>query len=253
MPEPTNSLLIVNNLSISYGKSPKPAVDQLSFEVSGGTAFGILGGNGAGKTSTLKALAGVMPVSAGHIYLNSLDLAQASQVDEARSSIGYCADIGGIIKQATVLEHIDLVKALRPDFQFSDIYVDRLISDMGLGDHKHTPAGGFSHGMARRLSVLLAFLSASELLILDEPFDGVDPLGVEATLRLIEDAKNRGLVVIISTHLLSLLTEATDHIMVMNFGRLLHQGTSSEFKGDAGAQLYKKLLEQDSPYANYRR
>jgi ABC-2 type transport system ATP-binding protein len=250
MPETNLNHLTVENLSITYGQSPEPAVDKLSFRVSGGTTFGILGGNGAGKTSTLKALAGVMPLSSGHIYLNERDLALPREADLARAHIGYCADIGGIIKQATVMEHIDLVKALRPDFGFADDYVESLIDRMGLGDKKHVPAGGFSHGMARRLSVLLAFLSASELLILDEPFDGVDPLGVEATLGLIADAKERGLVIIISTHLLSLLTQATDEIIVMNFGHVLYQSSSEEFKEVAGANLYKTLLEQDSPYAH---
>lgn len=252
MPDTNKNILTVDNISIRYGKFDSPAVSHVSFNVEGGTTFGILGGNGAGKTSTLKALAGVMPLSSGHIYLNDKDLAVSKDADAARESIGYCADIGGVIKQATVTEHIDLVKALRPDFPFSDSKVDTLINDMGLGDKKNIPAGGFSHGMARRLSVLLAYLSAIELLILDEPFDGVDPLGVDATLRLIEDAKNRGLVVIISTHLLSLLTEATEQIMVMNYGRVLHQGPAFEFENQSGKELYKRLLEQDSPYAQSR-
>lgn len=237
-----NSSLIVNDLHISYSKSNSPAVNGLSFTSHGGQVLGILGGNGAGKTSTLKALAGILPPSSGNIKLNDYDLSIPRQADTARQIIGYCPDIGGLVKQATVFEHLALLKSLRGSLFLSDTEVETLSDTMGLASHAQVPVGGFSHGMARRLSVLLAYAAADKMLILDEPFDGVDPLGVETTLDLIQTAKNRGLIVIISTHLLSLLTEASDQILVMNKGKKLEMDRASLFEGEVGAARYKSLL-----------
>lgn len=245
MPESTHNILQVNKLTIAYLKGQMPAVDSLSFEAQSGEVLGILGGNGAGKTSTLKALAGVMPVSSGEIYLNELELTSPKEADLVRSQIGYCSDIGGLIKQATAREHIDLIQALRPSRDFSNQEVDDLVHLMGLRDKIDSQAGGYSHGIARRLSVLLAYLSADRLMILDEPFDGVDPLGVEATLSLIERAKASGSVVIVSTHLLSLLSECTDRLLIMNLGKVIHESPSKAFTGVAGATHYKELLHSD--------
>lgn len=245
MPDNTNKL-IVNNLCISYRKDSAPAVDNLSFEARGGEVLGVLGGNGAGKTSTLKALAGVTPANSGEIVLGEYNYSRSSDVDAARGVLGYAPDIGGLIKQATTVEHIDLVRGLRPDFPYSKLQVDELIELMGLSLSKHESVGGFSHGMARRLSVLLGFLSARSLLILDEPFDGVDPLGVESTINLINRAKTDGLIIIISTHLLSLLTSVSDQILVMNRGHSLQYSSVDAFLGENGVARYRTLLVEDS-------
>lgn len=237
-----NSSLVVSDLHISYSKSSAPAVNGLSFQAHGGEALGILGGNGAGKTSTLKSLAGILPPSSGTIRLNEYDLSNPAQADAARQIVGYCPDIGGLVKQATVFEHLALLKSLRGSLFLSDSEVETLIETMGLAAHAQIPVGGFSHGMARRLSVLLAYAAADKMLILDEPFDGVDPLGVETTLGLIQTAKDRGLIVIISTHLLSLLTEASDQILVMNKGKKLEMERAFVFEGESGAARYKSLL-----------
>lgn len=245
MPE-INNLLRVEHLRISYSNLTTPAVSDLSFQANGGSVLGILGGNGAGKTSTLKAIAGILPPSGGEIILNDYHLTNPKEADAARQKIGYCPDIGGLIKQATVLEHIGLLKSVRKsEFPSADV-INGLIESMGLANHSSIPVGSFSHGMARRLSVLLAFLSARELLILDEPFDGVDPLGVETTLELITEAKGRGLVVVVSTHLLTLLSQASDEILVMNKGQQLALSQASDFYGEQGAAFYKSLLMSDS-------
>jgi len=101
---------------------------------------------------------------------------------------------------------------------------------------------GFSHGMGRRLSVLLAAFHEPAVLLLDEPFDGVDPLGVEATLEEVRRARMRGAAVLVSTHLLELAVQACDEAVVLRAGKVVAASPASELSGEAGAARYRELL-----------
>jgi ABC-2 type transport system ATP-binding protein len=162
--------------------------------------------------------------------------------EAARALVGYCPDIGGLISQATPDEHVDLVTSLRGT-RGGKAVADELMERFGLGPVRDRPAGTFSHGMQRRLSVLLAVLTAREVLVLDEPFDGVDPTGVDVTVAAIREAARAGMAVLVSTHLQHLLTSASDDIAVLLKGRLAAQGAASEFSGSAGERRYADLLQ----------
>lgn len=240
------SLLQVSHLSIRYPKTVKRAVDDISFEVRPGEVLGILGGNGAGKTSSLKAVAGLLPFEPGtDISLDGSYLSNPLQRESARSLIGYCPDTGGVIRQATVEDHIEILLTNKKN-RVSRKEAYSVMGHLGLGDFLKQEAGSFSHGMSRRLAVGLATLSAEKLLILDEPFDGVDPLGVEAIQDIVEEARKNLLAVIISTHLLSLLATTSDRILVMNRGRLVAEDASSTFMGEEASKRYSAILKQDN-------
>jgi ABC-2 type transport system ATP-binding protein len=242
---PRTPILSVKNLSIRYPQSLKPAVDNISFDVFPGEVLGILGGNGAGKTSSLKAIAGVLPYEKNtSILVNGYQLTNLEEKESARSLIGYCPDTGGLIRQATVEDHISLILANNSDINNLNAY--GIVEKMGLAEHIKKEAGSFSHGMSRRLSVVLATLNAKKLLILDEPFDGVDPLGVEAIQEIIGLAKSEGLGIIISTHLLSLLAETSDRILVMNRGRVIAEENKQFFTNADASNKYAELLKLDN-------
>jgi len=236
-----SELVKVENLVISYDTKKKPAVDGISFSVPAGQVFGLLGSNGAGKTSTMRAIAGVMPPKSGLIEVNGYDLGDNVESDLARTVLGYCPDTAGLIRQATTREHIGLTLGLRNQLS-SWPYALELVKKFDLELVLDNETTGFSHGMSRRLSVLLAVLAAKKVLILDEPFDGVDPLGVEATIDLIRTAKESGLAVIVSTHLLSLLSQVSDRVCVMIDGKFVDDTDAKDFKGDLGQERYTSLL-----------
>lgn len=229
----------LEEITISYGDVV--AVDGLSLEVPPGHVLGVLGSNGAGKSSTLRAIGGVNAHSSGRLLVAGHDVATPAGAEAARHVTGYCPDIGGLLAQATPTEHIALVAALRarPDLT---AYGQVLLERLGLADVADRPAGTFSHGMGRRLSVLLALLGATEVLVLDEPFDGVDPTGVEVTIAAIRNAAAQGLAVVVSTHLQDLLVEACDEIAVILGGRLAAVGPAQEFAGSEGKERYAALL-----------
>lgn len=241
-------LVEVENLVIKY--QDLEAVKGISFTVPEGTIMGVLGGNGAGKSSTLRTLASVTPFNDGMIGIDGVPLNTPENIDYARKIVGYCPDVGGLIPQATIKEHIALLLSLHDKSDLWD-QAEYLVDYFNLYESMNKPTKGFSHGMCRRLSVILAALGSEKLLILDEPYDGVDPLGVEKTMELIKEAKSNGLSVIISTHLQSLLTESCDDIIVMSKGEIISRGVVDHYQGEEGQSLYHNLLEEHVD--NYRK
>lgn len=230
----------LEEVSIRYGDVV--AVDRLSLQVENGRVLGMLGGNGAGKSSTLRAIGGVNAHSSGRLTVAGFDMSSPDGADAARALVGYCPDIGGLIAQATPDEHVDLLGSLRGS-RGGRAVGDELIERFGLSAVRDRPAGTFSHGMQRRLSVLLAVLTARDVLVLDEPFDGVDPTGVDVTVSAIREAARAGMAVIVSTHLQQLLASASDEIAVLVKGRLAAQGSSQDFTGPDGERRYADLLQ----------
>jgi ABC-2 type transport system ATP-binding protein len=230
----------LHDVTIRYGDVV--AVDRLSLQITEGRVLGMLGGNGAGKSSTLRAIGGVNPHTSGRLSVAGFDMSTPDGAEAARALVGYCPDIGGLIGQATPDEHVDLVTSLRGTRGGKGV-ADELMERFGLVPVRDRPAGTFSHGMQRRLSVLLAVLTAREALVLDEPFDGVDPTGVDVTVAAIREAAGAGMAVIVSTHLQHLLTSASDDIAVLLSGRLAAEGPASDFSGKAGERRYTDLLE----------
>lgn len=227
------------DLTIRYGEVV--AVDGITLSVAPGQVLGLMGGNGAGKSSTLRAVAGVNPPTSGTLVVAGFDMADPRQVEKARQSVGYCPDVGGLIPAATPREHIAATLAFRGLTHLWPQAYD-LVERFELTRAFDRLTGGFSHGMARRLSVILAALAAEQVLILDEPFDGVDPGGVDATLEVINSARDAGLAVMISTHLLGLIVRSCDSVTVMNAGRLVASGPAGEYGGQQGDHRYQQLL-----------
>lgn len=239
--------VVVKDLIIKYGD--KTAVDLISFTVQPGESLGILGSNGAGKSSTMKVVSGVNPSRHGSILIDKLNLADVDNREEALKEIGYCPDVGGLIKTATVREHIAIALSAHHQLERWDQAL-LLVERMGLIKELDEQTAGFSHGMSRRLSVILAIIASNKVLILDEPFDGVDPSGVEETLALIQEAKDAGLSVIISTHLQELMIKASDRIIIMKEGKIVEEGPSSKYSGEAGKNLYRNIvlgIEEEEP------
>lgn len=232
-------MIELDGVTIRYGNVV--AVDSLTLSVPRGTIMGMLGGNGAGKSSTLRAVAGVNAHTSGRLVVSGHDMSTPAGAEAGRDVIGYCPDIGGLMTQATPREHVGVVLSLRGRLDLWP-HALNLVERFGLSHVLDRPAGTFSHGMARRLSVLVAVLSATDALILDEPFDGVDPTGVDTTMDAIREAADAGLSVMVSTHLLPLLVEATDQIAVMVKGELVSLSPSEKFSGDEGARRYRDLL-----------
>ncbi len=227
----------VRGLWVRFGEVA--AVQGVDLAVGAGHATALLGRNGAGKSTTMRVLAGVVPPTAGQALVAGTDVARDPMTVKLRT--GYCPDVGGLVPRATPWEHLQLAARLRRLPAWERRGRD-LLERFALGDVAHRVTSGFSHGMSRRLSVVLATFHEPEVLLLDEPFDGVDPLGVEATMEAIGDACARGATVIVSTHLRELAMAACEVALVLRGGARVAALPAAELSGEEGAEVYRALL-----------
>ncbi|MDP3713670.1 MAG: ABC transporter ATP-binding protein [Mycobacteriales bacterium] len=216
------------------------AVDGFDLSVAAGASVALVGRNGAGKSTTMRVLAGVLPPSGGRVTVQGVDAGH----DPAgvRSLVGYCPDVGGLVPRATPWEHLQLAARLRAMPDGWQQRAHELLERFDLAAATDRVTAGFSHGMGRRLSVLLATFHEPRLLLLDEPFDGVDPLGVEATMEAIAAARASGAAVLVSTHLLPLAIEACEEAVVLKGGRVVGAARAEELAGDEGRVRYRSLI-----------
>lgn len=215
------------------------AVTGVDLRVEQGQAMALLGRAGAGKSTTMRVLAGVVPPSAGTATVGGYDV--RDETLDAKRAVGYCPDVGGLVPRATPWEHLQLSARLR-ELPRWEARGRALLERFGLGSVAHRVTAGLSHGMSRRLGVVLAALHEPEVLLLDEPFDGVDPVGVAATFEVIQDARARGAAVLVSTHLRDLAVEVCAEVAVLHGGSRLATIPAGFMAGDEGARAYRALL-----------
>ena len=234
--------ILVEGLKVRFGSVEAVGGPDggLSLRAYAGQATAVLGRNGAGKSTTMRVLAGVIPPSEGRVLVEGFDVARDNLAVKRVS--GYCPDVGGLVPRATPWEHLQLAARLRRMTGWEQRGRD-LLERFELGGAAHRVAGGFSHGMGRRLSVLLAAFHRPDVLLLDEPFDGVDPLGVEATLEVIADARARGATVLVSTHLRELAMQACQTALVLRGGATVAELPAERLTGEEGAHAYRALLD----------
>lgn len=245
-------MLETNNLKTGYTKeSIISEVPNLTVER--GAPLGIAGINGAGKTTLLKTVSGVIPILSGDAYFTTkngtqLHLNKHVDMENFRAGMGYCPDVGGLIPAATPNEHVNILLNLIPKNmrESASRRAHNVFERMGLNKVVDSPCGTFSHGMMRRTSVALAYVNASEIIILDEPFDGVDPEGVRRIQEIINDCIKDNVVVIVSSHLINILAESANKILVMAGGNAITMEDSVSFKNAEGLKRYNDFIHETS-------
>ena len=232
------ALVVVRDLTVRFG--PVEAVSGLDLTLPASASVALIGRNGAGKSTTLRVLAGVLPPTSGSVLIAGTDAVRDPSA--AKSRVGYCPDVGGLIPRATAWEHLQLAATLRGlDASWRERATD-LLERFDLTNVADRITSSFSHGMGRRMSVVLAAFHSPDVLLLDEPFDGVDPLGVEATMQVIQELRLQGSAVLVSTHLLDLAVQACEEAVVLHRGAVVSATPASELAGVAGAARYRSLL-----------
>jgi ABC-2 type transport system ATP-binding protein len=232
------ALVVVRDLTVRFGAVA--AVSGLDLTLPASASVALIGRNGAGKSTTLRVLAGVLPPTLGSVVIAGIDGVRDPSAAKAR--VGYCPDVGGLIPRATAWEHLQLAATLRGlDASWRERAAD-LLERFDLTSVADRLTSSFSHGMGRRMSVVLAAFHSPDVLLLDEPFDGVDPSGVEATMQVIQELRLQGSAVLVSTHLLELAVQACEEAVVLHRGAVVSATPAAELAGVAGAARYRSLL-----------
>ena len=203
------------------------AVDNLSFEVLPGQVLGLIGRNGAGKTSTLRALTGIIPPTSGKLSVAGFDLVEAPI--QAKQHAAYVPDDPQLFNDLSVEQHLRFTASVygvsSPANKISD-----LLQRFELTEKRHSPASGLSRGMRQKLAICCAYLHEPSALLLDEPMTGLDPPGIRNLKQSIQEHAARGAAVIISSHLLAMVEDICSHVLIIERGQMKFHGSLDQIR-----------------------
>ena len=221
---PVNGIEVVN-ISKTYGTFV--AVEALSFNVPRGEILGLVGPNGAGKTTTLRAIAGIHPPSEGHISICGIDL----RIDPvgAKKRLAFMPDEPRLFDYLTAEEHMQFMARLYDTTDYKPA-LEALLEEFELADKRKSMPTELSRGMKQKLMIACGFIHNPEVIILDEPLTGLDPLGIRRMKESIMRRARDGASVVLSSHLLHLVEELCDSVLIIHRGKRVAYGTIEQLK-----------------------
>ncbi|MFX0086773.1 MAG: ABC transporter ATP-binding protein [Candidatus Hodarchaeota archaeon] len=229
----TKDIIQIENLKKHYGKVR--AVDGVSLCVRKGEIYGFLGLNGAGKTTTIRMLLGMVRPTSGSCYLNGKKI--HSGVQDLWNNVGYLVEIPYSYPDLTVHENLEIIKRMR--FISNPRAVDSIVETFRLGPYQDVLAKNLSHGNKQRLGLAKAMIHNPDILILDEPANGLDPAGIVEIRELLRDlAFNKGVTIFISSHILGEISKLATRIGIIHQGHLVKEITAHQVDNF----LQKKLI-----------
>jgi len=207
------------NLSMRY-RGGVLALDDLNIDIEHGSSVGYLGPNGAGKSTTIKILTTLIRPTRGKAYLNGIDVAKRPK--EAMRTVGSLVEVPGLYDYLTPHEMMEYVGRVR-GMKKADVHarITEALVEVKLQDWEHKKLRSFSTGMGRRFSIALALLHDPDILILDEPVLGLDPVGMKEIRDIIKKLTDTNRTVFLSSHLLSEVQETCDRVIMLNRGKVI--------------------------------
>lgn len=227
------------SITRSFGR--RTVVRGLDLLVPVGSVYGFLGRNGAGKTTTIRMLLGLLRPDSGRVLVFGIDVARSRL--QAASQVGSLIEAPGLYDRLTGRENLDLIRRMRGCGQSE---VDRVLEVVDLTDADQRLVGGYSQGMRQRMGIAQALIGQPNLLILDEPMNGLDPHGIRELRSFLRDLPARaGATIIVSSHLLAEVELVASHVGLIHDGRLLAQGTLASLWSERRPELDVSLQDSE--------
>ena len=235
-------MLEINHLTKTYGD--KKAVDDLTLHIAPGEIYGFIGHNGAGKTTTLKACAGILPFDAGEIRINGVDV--SANPLEAKRVLAYLPDNPDLYNFLSGIQYLNFIADIfGVDKDLRAERIRRLADTFELTGDLAQPISAYSHGMKQKLAMISGWLHEPKLILMDEPFVGLDPKAAHLLKEMMREHCDRGGAIFFSTHVLEVAEKLCDKVAIIKEGRLITCGTMEEVKGDASLEDVFLELEED--------
>ena len=222
-------MLKINGLTKIYGG--KKAVDDLTLHIAPGEIYGFIGHNGAGKTTTLKSVAGILQFDAGEIYIGGDSVREKPL--ECKRKIAYIPDNPDLYEYMTGIRYLNFIAdifgvdaALRRERirRYADAF--ELTSDLA------QPIAAYSHGMKQKLAIIATWLHEPRLILMDEPFVGLDPKAAHLLKGMMREICDRGGAIFFSTHVLEVAEKLCDRVAILRKGQLVREGAMEQVRGD---------------------
>ena len=222
-------MLKIEHLTKAYGE--KKAVDDLNLHIAPGEVYGFIGHNGAGKTTTLKSVVGILQFDAGEITIDGISIKENPL--ECKRRFAYIPDNPDLYDYMTGIKYLNFIADIfgvganerqARIRKYADAF--ELTADLA------QPIAAYSHGMKQKLAIIAAWLHEPKLILMDEPFVGLDPKASHLLKKMMRQVCNEGGAIFFSTHVLEVAEKLCDKVAIIKSGRLIRSGTMEEVKGD---------------------
>lgn len=236
-------MLDIQHLTKTYGE--KKAVDDLTLHIAPGEIYGFIGHNGAGKTTTLKACCGIMKFDQGEILIDGKSV--KNEPVECKKNIAYIPDNPDLYEFMTGYQFLNFIADIfRVDEKLRNQRIEKYAEEFELTKDLSQLISGYSHGMKQKLAIIAAWLHEPKLIIMDEPFVGLDPKASHILKEMMKELCERGGAIFFSTHVLEVAEKLCDKVAIIKQGRLIRSGTMESVKGDTSLEEVFLELEGES-------
>lgn len=232
-------MLEIKNLSKTYKKSNVKAIDNVSITIEDGDIYGFIGPNGAGKSTTIKCIVGIHDYDEGDIFLDGVSI--RFNPLESKKKIAYVPDNPDLYEHLSGIAYIDFVCNIYNVGQEKDELIHRYASLFGIESKLADPIKTYSHGMKQKIALIAALVHKPKLLILDEPFVGLDPKASHDLKEIMRELCTTGTMIFFSSHVLEVVEKFCNKIAIIKNGKIVASGNTEDVKGDES--LESKFLE----------
>ena len=234
-------MLKIENLTKTYGS--KKAVDGLSLHIQAGEIYGFIGHNGAGKTTTLKACCGILRFEEGEIAINGISIKENPM--ECKRHIAYIPDNPELYSFMSGMQYLNFIADIfNIETGARRARIEKYANALGLTADLAQPISAYSHGMKQKLAVISAFIHEPKLIIMDEPFVGLDPKATHTLKEMMRAHCEKGGAIFFSTHVLDVAEKLCDKVDIIKNGKLIKAGRMEEVKGDSNLEsVFLELAE----------
>ena len=236
-------MLEIKGLTKCYGE--KTAVDDLSLHIAPGTIYGFIGHNGAGKTTTLKAAVGILDFDKGEILIDGKSI--KDDPIACKRVLAYIPDNPDLYEYMTGIKYLNFIAdifGVSPEARKERI--EKYAGLFELTNDLAQPVSAYSHGMKQKLAIISAWLHSPKLIIMDEPFVGLDPKAAHILKGMMHELCDEGGAIFFSTHVLEVAEKLCDQVAIIKGGKLIRSGTMAEVKGDDSLEEVFLELEDES-------
>ena len=233
-------MLKIDHLTKTYGE--KKAVDDLSLHIQPGEIYGFIGHNGAGKTTTLKSVVGILQFDAGEITIDGVSI-KADPIT-CKKNIAYIPDNPDLYEFMTGMQYLNFVSDIfAVPAEVRQQRIASLAEAFEMTDDLSQPISSYSHGMKQKLAIISAWVHQPRLIIMDEPFVGLDPKAAHILKGMMREVCDQGGAIFFSTHVLEVAEKLCDKVAIIKGGQLIRSGTMDEVKGDTSLESVFLELE----------
>lgn len=233
-------MLKIEHLTKTYGE--KKAVDDLSLHILPGEIYGFIGHNGAGKTTTIKSVVGLLQFDEGKITVDGID--NKENPTECKKRIAYIPDNPDLYDFMTGRKYLNFISDIfGVDAKERKERIEKLSGTFEIAGDLDQPISAYSHGMKQKLAIIAAWLHDPKLIIMDEPFVGLDPKASHILKEMMREVCDRGGAIFFSTHVLEVAEKLCDKVAIIKGGKLIKYGTMEEVKGDDSLESVFMELE----------